>query len=77
MRGGGGGVDPSVSINREKVDLTACPEIKHVLEAPSAVATTSPSSLEEAEPPLRKDRTKGCLSPFAWYAPMGCCRLLM
>jgi hypothetical protein len=67
---------PSVGINGEKVGLTPHPEIKQVLEALAVAATTSPSSLGEVSPPLKKVHTKGCLSPSSWYAPMGCCMLL-
>jgi hypothetical protein len=56
----------------EEMGLTPLPEVQQVLEATTAVATVSLSSLGEPGPPPKKVRTKGCLSPSARYAYVGC-----
>jgi hypothetical protein len=64
--------DPFVCTSGEKVGLTPHSEIQQVLVTSVTVAATSPSSLEEARPPLKKVRTKNYLTSSAQYVYVGC-----
>jgi hypothetical protein len=69
--------DPSVWISGEERGLTPHPDVQQVLDTPTTVVVASSSSFGEPKPALKKVRTKGCLSPSACYAHVGCCTLLM